>query len=149
MHLYKQLFHKKKKVTQLVLKQDDQVDILLEIIPETYWEYVVYEEKIKVLCVRMEKTLYGMMILSILYYKNFWSDIESIGYKVNPYDPCVANKQHNITWHADEIEESHVDPKVNDESHKWCESEYGNNEIGYITTVRGKNHDYLTMNIDY
>ena len=40
----------------------------------------------------MMKALYGMMIASVLYYKKFRKDIESIGYVVNPYDICVANK---------------------------------------------------------
>ena len=53
----------------------------------------------------MEKALYGMLQLSLLYYKKFRQDIESIGFKVNPYDPCVANrmvngKQHTVTWHV-------------------------------------------------
>jgi len=36
--------------------------------------------------------LYRMMLSSILYYKKFRKDIESIGFKVNPYDICVANR---------------------------------------------------------
>ncbi len=31
-----------------------------------------------------------MMISSLLYYKEFKEDIESIGFKFNPYDPCVT-----------------------------------------------------------
>lgn len=26
---------------------------------------------------------------------------------------------------------------------------YGNDDIGHVTTVRGKKHDYLAMNLDY
>ena len=26
---------------------------------------------------------------------------------------------------------------------------YGNGDIGHVTTVRGKKHDYLAMNLDY
>ena len=26
---------------------------------------------------------------------------------------------------------------------------YGDNDIGHVTTVRGKKHDYLAMNLDY
>ena len=68
----------------------------------------------------MLKALYGMLIASLLYYKMFVRDIKSIGFELNPYDPCVANrtvngKQHTITFHVDDIKSSHVDPKVNDE----------------------------------
>ena len=47
---------------------------------------------------------------SLLNYKKSRKDIESIGFKVNPYDPCVANrtvngKQHTATctWHIDNL----------------------------------------------
>ena len=122
--------------------------------PETYEKFVVYEGKKRVLYVRMLKALYGMMKASVLYYKKFRADIESIGYKVNPYDHCVANesingKQHTITWHVDDIRASHIDPKVNDRFHEWCESKYGDKDIRHVTVVRGKKHDYLAMDLDY
>ena len=130
------------------------VDILVEISPETYKEYVVYERNKKVLYVRMNKALYGMMIASVLYYKKFRKDIESIGYEVNPYDNCVANKvvngeQHTIKWHVDDAKASHVDAKVNDEFYNWCESKYGEDNIGHVKVIRGKKHDYLAMILDY
>ena len=68
------------------------VDILCEIAPEVYESYVLQEGKDKVIYVHMLQALYGMLVASILYYKQFRSDIESIGYKINPYDVCVANK---------------------------------------------------------
>ena len=84
-----------------------------------YEEFVVHEGKHKVLYVKMLKALYGMLKASILYYKKFRTDIESIGYLVNPYDACVTNKiingeQHTLTWHVDDVKASHVDTKVND-----------------------------------
>ena len=38
-------------------------------------------------------------------------DLESIGFKVNIYDPCMANKmirdkQITVTWHMDDLEVS-------------------------------------------
>ena len=130
------------------------VDILVEMSPETYKEYVVYENNKKVLYVRMNKALYGMMTASVLYYKKFRNDIESIGYEVNPYDNCVANKmingkQHTITWHVDDVKASHEDAKVNEEFYNWCESKYGEDNIGHVEVVRGKKHDYLAMILDY
>ena len=64
----------------------------------------------------MFKPLYGMLKASLLCYKQFVSDIKEIGYVINPYDPCVANKiinnkQHTITWHADDVTFAHVHPK--------------------------------------
>jgi hypothetical protein len=70
------------------------VDMLCEIAPEIYEPFVVFEgrdKKVKVLYLRMLRAIYGMLQSSLLYYKKFRKDIESIGFKVNPYDPCVAN----------------------------------------------------------
>jgi hypothetical protein len=132
------------------------VDILLEICPGVYDKYVIHEgkQKQKVLYVRMLKALYGMLISSILYYKKFRKDIEEIGFEVNPYDICVANrmvngKQHTVTWHVDDLKSSHVDPKVNDEFAKWCEKTYGSDDLGHVKVVRGKVHDYLAMIMDF
>jgi hypothetical protein len=130
------------------------VDILLEICPGVYDEHVRYEGKHKVVYVRMLKALYGMLVSSILYYKKFRKDIESVGFEINPYDVCVANrtingKQQTLTWHVDDVKSSHVDPKVNDEFAHWCERTYGSNELGHVKIVRGKVHDYLAMILDF
>ena len=68
----------------------------------------------------MIKALYGMLVSALLYYKKFKADLEKIGFKVNPYVQCMANKmvrghQHTVTWHVDDIKSSHVDHKVKDE----------------------------------
>jgi hypothetical protein len=130
------------------------VDMLVALSPETYEPYVVYEGKSKVLYVIMEKALYGMLQSSLLYYKKFRADIESIGFIVNPYDPCVANrmadgKQHTVTWHVDDLKSSHVNSKVNDEFLKWLKLKYASDTIGEVKAVRGHRHDYLAMWLDY
>ena len=143
---------------KIIMKiQGKLVDHLLQIAPEVYEPYVVYEGKNgteKVLYVRMLMALYGMLIASLLYYKKFIKDLKSIGFEVNPYDVCVANRkikdhQHTVLWHVDDLKSSHVDPSVNDEFHKWLEATYGNDEIGHVTATRGKVHDYLGMTLDY
>ena len=93
-------------------------------------------------------------MIVLLYYKKFKKDIEGIGYKLNPYDMCVANKivnekQHTLTWHVDDIKASHLDPKVNDEFAAWAEQTYGSDELGHVKVHRGKRHDYLGMILDY
>ena len=119
------------------------VNMLTELSPETYEKYVVYEGNNKVLYVRMIKALYGMLQSSLLYYKKFRKDIESIGFKVNPYDPCVANrivngKQHTVTWHVDDLKSSHVDSKVNDQFLEWLKQKYASDEIGEVKVMREK-----------
>jgi hypothetical protein len=98
------------------------VDILLELCPGAYDDYVIIEGKHKIIYVRMLKALYGMLISSIMYYKKFRKNIESIGFEVNPYDICVANrkvngKQQTVTWHVDDLKSSHVDSRVDDNFH--------------------------------
>ena len=111
---------KKKVGNRIIMKiRGPLVDILLELSLETFESHVFDKGNNKVLYVEMEKALYGMLQSSLLYYKKFRKDIESIGFKVNPYDSCVANrtfngKQHTVTWHVDDLKSSHVDPKVND-----------------------------------
>jgi len=61
----------------------------------------------------------------------------------------VKGKQHTITWHADDVKSSHVNPKVNDELHTWCEQKYGREETSHVSMVCRKHHDYLAMILDY
>ena len=98
--------------------------------PTLYAPYVIEHGNNKVLYVQMLMALYGMLIASMLYYKQFVRDIKTIGFVLNPYDPCVANrtvynKQHTICWHVDDIKSSHVQAKVNDEFHSWLTTTYG------------------------
>jgi hypothetical protein len=129
------------------------VDMLVSIAPK-YKPFVRFENGRKIIYLRVLKAIYGMIQSSLLFYKKFRKDVESIGFKVNPYDPCVANryingKQHTITWHVDDVKSSHVDPKVNDDFHAWLEQMYGDPNIGQVKAVRGKRHEYLGMVLDF
>jgi hypothetical protein len=128
------------------------VDLLVEMAPETYGPYVVFEKGKKVLYVQVIKALYGMLIASLLWYKKFRKDLEKNGFVFNPYDACVANrtvknKQHTIRFHVDDVKSSHIDPQVNDEFLKWLNKMYGS--YGEVKATRGKVHDYLGMTFDY
>ena len=37
----------------------------------------------------------------------------------------LDEKQCTMLWHVDDLKSSHVDPKVNDDFHKWLQEEYG------------------------
>ena len=55
-----------------------------------------------------------MLRAALLFYKRLRGDLENMGFEVNPYDPCVANKMVNgkqmtICWHVDDLKVSHVD----------------------------------------
>ena len=68
------------------------VDMLEEMAPDIYEGKAVIERGQRVLYVLMLKALYGMLQSSLLYYRKFRKDIEEIGFTVNEYDPCVANR---------------------------------------------------------
>jgi hypothetical protein len=55
------------------------------------------------------------------YYKKFVKSLKSKGFKLNPYDPCVANKQVKgeqltVCFHVDHCKISHLLPKVVDKT---------------------------------
>ena len=128
------------------------VDMLVQLDPETYAPFVVYENGIKVLYVEVLRGLYGMLIAALLWYAKFRKDLEQIGFEFNPYDPCVCNKivehkQHTVRMHVDDIMASHVNPKINTEMVDWMNQKYG--ELGQVKCTRGKVHDYLGMTFDF
>jgi hypothetical protein len=71
-----------------------------------------------------ENALYGVMVASLLYYHKFTNSLMEIGFELNPYDPCVANKmikgkQMTICFHVDDCKLSHRSPKVMDQMIGW------------------------------
>jgi hypothetical protein len=74
------------------------------------------------------------------------------GFKINDYDPCVANKivngkQITVVWHVDDLKISHVETKVVDEFIEQMENEFGKEEP--LSQSRGKVHEYLGMTLDF
>ena len=69
------------------------VDILVGIAPDVYNSNVTTDKKgIKQLLVQCQNALYGTIVASLLYYRNLTKSLTDIGFKINPYDLCVANK---------------------------------------------------------
>ena len=78
--------------------------------------------------------------------------MREIGFTINPYNPCMANRmvnrrQQTASWHVNDMKISHVDPKVNDQFIEWTNQMYG--EFGEVKATRGKLHDYKGMTLDY
>jgi hypothetical protein len=77
-------------------------------------------------------------------------DIESQGFALNPYDPCIANKfingkQFTVVWHIDQIIMSHADEKEVSRLITWLKSIYGED----MRVSRGRVRDYLGMTLDF
>ena len=134
------------------------VDILCDIAPDVYKSYVTLDKKgNKCLIVQCLNAIYGTMVASLLYYRKFTRSLKSVGFEINPYDPCVANKivcgsQMTICFHVDDCKLSHVDPKCNDKMIGWLREEYENifeDGSGAMQVSRGKKHSYLGMDLDF
>jgi hypothetical protein len=134
------------------------VDILVEIAPDVYKSYVTTDKKgVKQLLVQCQNALYGTMVASLLYYRKFTKSLMDIGFEINPYDPCVANKmiegkQMTICFHVDDCKLSHRKREVNDRMIEWLRQEYESifeDGTGKMTVSRGKVHKYLGMTLDY
>ena len=128
------------------------VDLLVDISPEVYGPYVVYDKQKKALYVQVLRGLYGMLVAALLWYNDFRKGLEDKGYVFNPYDPCVANKlidklRHTVRFHVDDLMCSHMDPRVNDDFEEWLNHMYGSH--GKVTTTRGGIHEYLGMTFDF
>ena len=88
----------------------------------------------------------------MLFCKKLIKDLEGYGFKINPYNWCVANKvvnreQQTILWHVDDLKSSNMDSKIQDEFIQWIRDTCGS--IGEVKVTRGKIHEYLGMKLDH
>ena len=70
-------------------------------------------------CLQLYKNLYGLLRSALLFYKNIKSELEAYDFVMNPYDPCVFNRdtangnQHTVIFHVDNGLTSHKNPIEN------------------------------------
>ncbi len=139
-----------------VLMQLDGVlaELMVKVEPKLYCKYTTTNAKGKpVLYVQLKKAVYGMMKSALLFYCKYIADLTSLGFDINPYDPCVTNKiingkQITICWHVDDLLISHVDPAVVTHFLTWLAKCYDTADKK-LNVVRGTKHDYLGMNMDF
>ena len=126
-------------------------EMMVRVNPDLYRPYIIYSAKgVPMLYVCLSKALYGMLRAALLFYKKLRGELESMRFKVNPYDPCVANKtikgaQCTVCWHVDDLKISHIDPNV---VTKVCD-DLSKIYRGKCKIHRGGVHDYLGMDLDY
>ena len=70
-----------------------------------------------------------MMKSALLFYRKLVADLKSLGYEINPYDPCIANKNINgkqmtICWHVDDLFVGHEDPTDVTDLLRWLANRY-------------------------
>ena len=89
-------------------------ETLVRIDPDRYKPCLTYERGKPVLYAKALKALYGTLNAPLLFWKYLSGKLELWGFKINPYDICVANKMINgkqctVLWHVDDLKISHVD----------------------------------------
>ena len=123
------------------------VDIMCQVNPE-HEPNVIYDSKgRKILYVRCVRSIYGCIEAAILWYELYVNTLMKMGFKVNPYDKCVANamingKQCTLAWYVDDNKISHVDSKVIDDILTKIEKDFGK-----CTITRGNEHTFLGMKL--
>ena len=102
----------------IVCIQGPLVNVLVSIAPDVYDPYVTTNKKgQQVLIVECLNDVYGTMVAALLYYKKFVKSLVKKGFKLKPYDGCVANKTVNrkqvtICFHIDDCKIFHESFKV-------------------------------------
>ena len=91
-----------------------------------------------------------MLRAALLFYKRLMSDLENMGFEVNPYNPYVANKMVNgkqmtVCWHVDNHKVSHVEKSAVLALALKLAKLYGPKTM----INRGEVHDYLGMEINF
>eukprot|EP00957_Ditylum_brightwellii_P148233 11286792-Ditylum_brightwellii.AAC.1 len=125
-------------------------EMLVQVAPQIYHKYVSVGKNNKpILYVKPQKALYGCLKSALLFYKVLRKDLEEHRFQINPYDPCMANKdvnglQFTIVWHMDDLKLLHVDGKEIKKVLKWLDEKYGK-----MKTYRVEKHDYLGMVLDF
>ena len=101
----------------------------------------------KVLYLVLRKALYGCLKSALLWYELYVSILKDLGFKLNQYDNCVANKiirgkQCSIGFWVDDNFASHAEQEVLDDIVEKLER-----RVGKMTVSRGDTHVFLGMKI--
>jgi hypothetical protein len=133
----------------LVMFEGVMVDLLIKTDP-IYGNFVhTTKQGKKLLYVKLTKAMYGCMKAARLFYENLSTYLLQIGFVINEYDMCTANKiingkQCTIVWHVDDLKISHVDPDVVTSIIKQLESKYGE-----MSVTRGQKHTYVGIDFEF
>jgi len=148
------------KDDEMIIRLDRQLArTLLNIDPDKYGSAITYEKGNPVIYGRANKAIYGSLSAALLFWKNLSGYlVNELGFRINPYDRCVANKVINghictVLWHVDDIKISSVSVAAVDDVLKKIDDKYGQEVVQgkkvSLVTHRGKVHKYLGMTISF
>ena len=132
---------------RIIMKLRGQfVDLMCEANPK-YSSYVKVVNGKKLLYLRVLRAIYGCIQSALLWYRLFTTELSNMGFTINPYDKCVANKQINgkqctIVWYVDDVKISHAEEKVVRQVISDIERPFGK-----MNVTIGKEHEYLGMKV--
>jgi hypothetical protein len=118
--------------------------------PKIYRKCITIKKGKQVLYLRLQKALYDMMKSALLFYRKLIKELKKMGFEINPYDPCMANKlverkQMTVRWHVNNLMMSHVSQNKILNFFKCIKDIYGDN----LAENMGLTHNYLGMTFDY
>ena len=131
---------------------------MVETSPEIYNKYVTVNSKGELtLYVESLNALYGIMKAALLFYIKFFANLKSVGFQLNPYNPCVENNivdgaQLTFVCHVDDLKVSHIDGGVFTLMAAWLKNTYERlfkDRYGVMKLNRGMIHKCLGMTLDY
>lgn len=133
--------------------EEELADLLVKVDPDLYSPFVIQENGKNVIYVELRKALYGTLQAALLFWKELSTFlVDSLGFVLNPYDTCVANKiiegkQCTIIWHVDDLKISHVSQQVLETVLEQLNQRFGKEQP--LTVTRGVIHNYLGMKMDF
>lgn len=78
-------------VVHMVL-QGKLAELMVKVTPKIYWKHITHGKKGETLLyVTLQKALYRCLKSALLFYLKLTLELQSVGFTINPYDPCVAN----------------------------------------------------------
>ena len=89
------------------------------------------------------------MVSTLLWYELFSGHLKEMGFEINPYDSCIANKLINgkrctTAWYVDDMKISHVNKEVVTQIIQELETKFGK-----MSVTRGCKHKFLGMNLHF
>ena len=124
------------------------VDALLKVNRKKYEPYLIDENKKKVFYLSLRKAMCGCLKAALLWYQLFSDTLRKESFKLNPYEPCIANKMVNgkqltVVWYVDDLKVSHIDSKAVDKTLTFLESKFDKMKV-----KRGNVHEYLGIDVE-
>ena len=106
------------------------------------------EKGVKLLYVSLQKYLYGLLHIALLFCLKLITDLKNNGFVLNPHYSCVVNKLVNgeiiiVVWHVNYIKVSHKDPFEVIKFSTYLSIIY----VNKLTVHRGKLYDYFGIDL--